>query len=151
MKNFSEIRSINESNLTPVEIQESILSLQNVLDLFEDECVKERIQEMIDDLETISSYNNVIQESLENEEYEDYANNLLESVIHSYRTKEESEVTLLSGEKVCITPEIAESISLTYDSLNQTNADRLIEQMCLSIKDFDTMLEFVEQVTEEGE
>ena len=150
MKNFSDIRK-NTNESSPVEIQESIASLMNVINSYDDDCIKERIQEMIEDLHTISTYKDVINEALVSEEYEDYADNLLEGVVHSYRTGEESQITLLSGEVVSITQEMAEAIATTYDSLNKENGDRLIETMCLSIQDFHTMLEFVEQVTEEGE
>lgn len=149
MKNFSDIR--NNVNIEQTkEIEESIESLYRTLDLYEDDCIKQRLQEMIDDLKVISDYEQVINESIQTEEYENYSENLLTGIVNSIREGTETAVTLASGEVVEINPEIAKIISQTYDSLNEENAETMIDSMCLSLDEFDAILEFAEQQYNEG-
>ena len=149
MKNFSDIR--NNVNIEQTkEIEESIESLYRTLDLYEDDCIKQRLQEMIDDLKVISDYEQVINESMQTEEYENYSENLLTGIVNSIREGTETAVTLASGEVVEINPEIAKIISQTYDSLNEENAETMIDSMCLSLDEFDAILEFAEQQYNEG-
>ena len=149
MKNFSDIR--NNVNIEQTkEIEESIESLYRTLDLYEDDCIKQRLQEMIDDLKVIYDYEQVINESMQTEEYENYSENLLTGIVNSIREGTETAVTLASGEVVEINPEIAKIISQTYDSLNEENAETMIDSMCLSLDEFDAILEFAEQQYNEG-
>jgi len=149
MKNFSDIR--NNVNVEQTkEIEESIESLYRTLELYEDDCIKQRLQEMIDDLKVISDYEQVINESIQTEEYENYSENLLTGIVNSIREGTETAVTLASGEVVEINPEIAKIISHTYDSLNEENAETMIDSMCLSLDEFDAILEFAEQQYNEG-
>lgn len=144
MKNFSDIRS-NDNDESAFEIHESIRAIRSAMDLFEDEVVLERLAEMIEDLEVIETYNEVVAEALDEENYTDFKNNLLECVATCVRENTDTEVTLVSGEIVCITPELAQAIANTYDSLNEANGNLFIETMCESMEEFDEMLEFVEK------
>ena len=142
MKKFNQIRT---NKTLPEEITKSISSLEQLMESYKDEVICERIQEMIDDIRAIGQYDQVISESLNNlSEVPEYYGNMIEAISTSLREEAEVEVELSSGERVCITPEMAKILSNTYDSLNEENAELMMTSLTNSLDEFDAILDFAD-------
>lgn len=127
-----------------VELLEDCIS---VLDYLNEQNDAEAYELLDTCLVAINEHIELEEECLSEEEIDSLL--ILQSIIESYYNNTNVEYTFINGDKIIITPEIAEAVVYIHDNLDEENQDVLIQNLSESADDFNIMMSITDTLLNE--